>query len=98
MQDRELKADKTNSVIFSCDLTSDAMEDFISYCEQRCEEWKIVEEIDELIASVDKIKVTRTVQLAAKQAGDATVTSVFVLALALPTLGAVVLAKKKRRI
>ncbi len=44
-----------------------------------------------LLAELDR-------QLAAKEAGDATVTSVFVLSLALSTLGALVLAKKKRKI
>ncbi len=44
-----------------------------------------------LLAELDR-------QLAAKETGDSTVTSVLVLALAVPTLGALVWVKKKRRI
>ena len=47
---------------------------------------------------IQMIKTEREAQLAAKETGDASVTSVIVLALALPTLGAVVVAKKKRKI
>jgi hypothetical protein len=70
-------------ILLSCDLTSDAMGDFIQ---------------NNRGLNSDALAAAREAQLQAKQAGDATVTSVFVLALALPTLGAVVLAKKKRRI
>ncbi len=47
---------------------------------------------------LEQLESAREAQLAAKETGDSAVTSVLVLALALSTLGAVVLAKKKRKI
>ncbi len=47
---------------------------------------------------LEYLESVREAQLQAKQAGDSTVISVLVLALALPTLGVVVLAKKKRKL
>ena len=77
--------------ILACDLTSDWMGRFL--------------EIDgylkysrELILAHDRISAAREAQLAAAETGDGAVTAVWVIALAVPTLVAVVTVKRKRRI
>ncbi len=73
------------SDLLAADLTSDWMGRFL---ELKCN--------NKTVAS--KIVAAREAQLQAKPAGDASVTSVLVLALAVPTLGALVWVRKKRKI
>ena len=77
----------------SYDLTSDAIGEFIEYQMQRLQnhDTPYARELAELAAA-------REAQLKAAQTGDGAVNALWVVALAMPALAVVVLARKKRRI
>ncbi len=84
------------------DLTSDEFGYYLAnlrrYLKPNSYDWVKFEEGDSPMKRLEYLESVREAQLQAKETGDGAVTSVLVLALVLPTLGALVWVKKKRRI
>ena len=97
--DKELLGSYDISVeeVAKLDLTSEEMGVFLSYVRNKIT-GNDANDGRTNLEKLEYLESVREAQLAAKETGDASVTSVIVLALALPTLCAVVVAKKKRRI
>ena len=70
-------------VLLSCDLTSDAMGDFIR---------------NNRVQNIDVLEAAREAQLKAAQTGDGAVNALWVIVFAIPALAAVILVKRKKRI
>ena len=82
------------------DLTHDNVGEFLVYCREKYlpDDWRDLKDGRTAEEKLEYLESAREAQLKAAETGDGAVTATVIVALAVPTLAAVVLVKRKRRI